>query len=62
MAGTSEDVTLRMKKKVFSWFGHVQRMSDERMAKQIYDGKISGKRGRGDLGLTQYQRYWREVT
>ena len=50
MAGTSEDVTLRMKKKVFSWFGHVQRMSDERMAKQIYDGKISGKRDRGDLG------------
>ena len=49
MAGTSEDVTVRMKN-VLSWFGHVERMSDERMAKKIYDGKVSGKRGRGDLG------------
>ena len=47
MAGTSEDVTLRMKKNVLSWFGHVERMSDERMAKKIYDGKVSGKRGMG---------------
>ena len=47
MAGTSEDVTVRMKKKVLSWFVHVQRMSDERMAKKIYGGKVSGKRGRG---------------
>ena len=50
MAGTSEDVTVRMKKNVLSWFGHVKRMSDERMAKKIYDGKVSGKRGR-DLPL-----------
>ena len=35
MAGTSEDVTVRMKKNVLSWFG-----SDERMAKKIYDGKV----------------------
>ena len=38
---------MRMKKNVLSWFGHVERMSDERMAKKIYDGKASGKRGRG---------------
>ena len=30
MAGTSEDVTVKM-----GWFGHVERMSDERMAKEI---------------------------
>ena len=34
MAGTSEDVTVRIKKNVFSWFMHVERMSDERMAKK----------------------------
>ena len=54
-----------MKKNVLSWFGHVERMSDERMAKKIYDGKVSGKRGRGRPRLTfetQYQRYWRKVT
>ena len=29
---------VKMKKNVRSWFGHVERMSDERMAKRIYDG------------------------
>ena len=52
MAGTSEAVTMRMKKNVLSWFGHVERMSDERMAKKIYDGKVSGKRGRRRSRLT----------
>ena len=49
MAGTSEEVTMRMKKYVLSWFGHIERMSDERLAKQIYDGKVRGKRGKGDF-------------
>ena len=35
VAGTSEDVTMRMKKNVLSWFGHVERMSDERMVKRF---------------------------
>ena len=52
MAGTSEDVTVRMKKNVLSWFGHVNRMSDERITKKIYDGKVSVKRGRGRPRLT----------
>ena len=52
MAGTSEDVMVRMKKNVFSWFGHVERICDERMAKKIYDGKVSGKRDRGRPRLT----------
>ena len=46
MAGTSKDVPVRMKKNVFSWFGHVERMSDERIAKKIYDGLVNGKRDR----------------
>ena len=52
MADTSEDVTVRMKINVLSWFGHVKRRSDERLAKKIYDGKVSGKRGRERLRLT----------
>ena len=51
MAGPSEDVTVRMKN-VLSWFGHVERMSDERMTKKIYDGKVSGKIDRGRPQLT----------
>ena len=34
MADTSEDVTVRKKKKMFSWFGHVEQMSDERITKK----------------------------
>ena len=47
VVGTSEDVTVRVKQNVLSWFGDVEQMSDERMAKKIYDGKESGKRDRG---------------
>ena len=43
---------VRMKNNVLSWFGHVERMSDERMAKKIYDGKVRGKRDRGRPRLT----------
>ena len=52
MAGTSEDVSVRMKTNVLIWFGHVERMSDERMAKNTYNGKVSGRRGRGTPRLT----------
>ena len=52
MTGTSENVTVRIKKNMLRWFGHVERMSDERMAKNIYDGKVSGKRDRGRPRLT----------
>ena len=36
-----------MKKNVLRWFGHRQRI-----AKKIYDGKVSGKRGRRRSRLT----------
>ena len=32
---------------MLSRFRHVKQMSDERMAKKIYDGRVSSKRGRG---------------
>ena len=35
-----EDVTVRMNKNVLSWFGHVERMSNEKMGKQIYATKV----------------------
>ena len=38
-----------IKKNVLSWFGHVERRSDERMVKEIFDGKVNGKRDGGDL-------------
>ena len=32
---------------VLRWFGHVERMDDERMAKRVYDSGVLGRRGRG---------------
>ena len=29
------------------WFGHVERMDDERMAKKVYDPGVEEGRGRG---------------
>ena len=52
MAGNSEDVTVRMKKNVVSCFGHVERMSDERMTKKNYDEKGVVPLGRGRTRLT----------
>ena len=40
-----------IKKNVLSWFGHVERMSDERMAKKIYDRKVSKILEEGHVGL-----------
>ena len=48
-----EDVTVRMNKNVLSWFGQVERMSDEKMAKKTYDnGKVSGKKRKRKPQLT----------
>ena len=47
MAGTSKNVTVRTKKNMHNWFGLVEQMSDDSMAKKIYNGKASGNRGRG---------------
>ena len=49
---------MRMKKNVLSWFGHLECMSDERMALFChswlvgYGGKVSGKRGNERPRLT----------
>ena len=52
MPCTSKDVTVRMKKNVLRWFGHAERIIDAKMAKKVYDRKVSGKRGRARPRLT----------
>ena len=48
----------RVENCVLSWFGHVKRMDDERMAKRVYDFGVRGRRGRGDQRESRWM-VWR---
>ena len=37
----------RVEKCVLRWFGHVERMDDERMPKRVCDSGVLGRRGKG---------------
>ena len=45
--GVMRDLAGRVESCVLRWFGHVERMDGERMAKRIYDSGVEGGRGRG---------------
>ena len=45
--GVSRDMVGRVESCVLRWFGHVERMDGERMAKRIYGSGVEGRRGRG---------------
>ena len=44
----------RIERNVSKWFGHVERMGDERLIKGVYQANVEGKRGRW-----RPQRRWR---
>ena len=45
--GKKVSVSQRIDKGVLRWFGHVERMGDERMAKRVYESDVRGVRRRG---------------
>ena len=45
--GVTESLSKRVDRKVFKWFGHVERMGGERMTKRVYVSEVEGERGRG---------------
>ena len=45
--GVESELAERVKGRVLSWFGHVERMSGERMTKRVYESSVEGARGRG---------------
>ena len=45
--GVMRDLAGRAEICVLKWFGHMERMDGERMAKRIYDSGVVGRRGRG---------------
>ena len=54
--GVMRDLAGRAENCVLSWFGPVERMDGERMAKRIYGSGVEGRWGRG----RPYMR-WMEV-
>jgi hypothetical protein len=45
--GVKESIIDKYENSVLRWFGHVERMGDERIAKQVLNGCVEGMRGRG---------------
>ncbi|CAG4960734.1 unnamed protein product [Parnassius apollo] len=45
--GMQDDVVTRIKKGMLRWFGHVERMNEERVTKQIYMADVNGRVGKG---------------
>ncbi|MEL7520935.1 MAG: reverse transcriptase family protein, partial [Cyanobacteria bacterium J06553_1] len=45
--GKSVGVGERMDQGVLRWFGHVERMGEERLVRRVYDSDVRGMRGRG---------------
>ena len=45
--GVQINMAGRVERCVLRWFGHVERMNDERMAKRVYVSGVEGRQGRG---------------
>ena len=45
--GKKVSVGERMDQGVMRWFGHVERMGDDRLVKRVYDSEVRGVRRRG---------------
>jgi hypothetical protein len=45
--GVKESIISKYENGVLRWFGHVERMGDERIAKQVLNGSVEGMRGNG---------------
>ena len=45
----------RIERDVLKWFGHEERMGEERLVKRVYRANVEGNRGRG-----RPQRRWRD--
>ena len=42
-----EQMNDRVDRKALEWFGHVERMSGERLSKRVYQAEVEGKSNRG---------------
>ena len=49
-ARTERELASRADQRVLSWFGHVERMDEYRMARRVLMAEVSGGRVEGDRG------------
>jgi hypothetical protein len=42
-----DDVVTKIEKNMLRWFGHVERMYERRLTKEIYEADVGGNAGRG---------------
>ena len=45
--GVDGDVLGSIRRNTLRWFGHMERMDDERLTKRVYKSKVEGERVRG---------------
>ncbi|CAK1580205.1 unnamed protein product [Parnassius mnemosyne] len=45
--GLKEDVVTKIEKVMLRWFGHVERMNEERLTKKVYKASVNESVGRG---------------
>ena len=50
-AGIETELASRADQRVLRWFGHVERMDEDRMARRVLMAEVSGGRVRGRLRL-----------
>ena len=49
--GMRRALAARVDMNVLRWFGHVERMDNERLLKKVMNAKVDGRSARGGLGL-----------
>ena len=47
MCGKERSVGMKIDQSVLRWFGHVERMNEERMVRRVYESSVNGTRRRG---------------
>jgi hypothetical protein len=45
--GVKEDAVTKIEKIILRWFGHVERMDERRLTKEVYEADVGGNAGRG---------------
>jgi hypothetical protein len=59
--GVKDDVVNKIEKNMLRWYGHVERMEERRLTKEIYEANLGGNAGRiedqGELFLTKLDKF-----